>query len=217
MTAAGWVGRGTGRVGIVTVALVGLVTAACGSSGTKAGGTNGAAGMANQAGSRSCPSKPMAFAAPSPWEAIGQKPSSGATSPEPIFESRLTVSNPNPVDLTVQAKAAVTTDRSIFDYGGNKASTSSGLQIVTFGEPSPAGGNRIDGKDIRLQTVTPIVVAARGSIDLIARASTIVYATPITTKAVYGKGLLAGNSAEEINRCEIAVDGAEPLKLLGGA
>lgn len=217
MTAAGWVGRGTGRVAIVTIALFGLVMASCGSSATKAGGTNGAEGTANQAGSAPCPSMPLTFATPSRWEAIGQKPSNGATDPEPIFESRLTVSNPNSVDLTVQAKAAVTTDRTIFDYGGGKESTTSGVQIVTFGEPSPAGGNRIDGKDIRIQTVMPIVISSGGSMDLIARASTIVYATPITTKAVYGKGLLAGDSAEEINRCEIAVEGAEPLRLLGGA
>lgn len=221
MTGAGWVGgRWTGRVGLVVVAAFVLVTASCGGSATpSASGANGVPSTAagSGGGTGPCPSKPLAFAAPTPWEAIGQKPSNGATDPEPIFESRLAVTNPNSVDLTVQAKAAVQTDRLIEDYGGSNPSTTSAPQIVTFGEPAPAGGNRLDGKDIDIQTAMPIVVRAGQTLELVARASTIVHATPITTKAVYGNGLLAGNSREEIYRCEIAVDGAEPLKLLGGA
>ncbi len=227
MTAAGWVQRGrTHRAGRAVAVLSLLMASACGggenpqttSAGSEQpGGSAGTGAVAKAA--PGCPSKPLVFAAPTPRERIGQVPSSGATSPEPIFESRVMVNNPNATDLTVTAKALVETDRPIRDYGapGGGKTIYSAPMVVTLGLGTPAGGNRLDGKDITIQTASPAPVPAGRSVELIAGASTVVQAAPIATRVTYGRGSLTGSSQAEIDRCEIAIEGAQPMRVLDGS
>jgi len=218
MTAARW-GRWTSSMGLTAVAAVlMLLTTSCGKDTVSSAPGPGQASGGTPAGAP-CPTKPLGFAPPSAWEAIGQRPIDAAFSPQPIFEAKLRITNPNSVDLTVRAKALVEaadgSGRSVTDYASRKTSYG-GQAFATFAVPRPAGGNRLDGEDIAIQDATSIVLPAGGSIELVARLSTVIQAGAITTKVVYGEGKLAADTTAEIERCKIAIDGAEPISLLGG-
>lgn len=223
MTAAGWM-RDQGTIRRLAVVLFVLITAACGDgSDTQqgTGGQTGASAAPSNSGSASstvkgCPTKALVLAAPTPWAEIGSVPSTGASAPQPISESRLSVSNPNAVDISVQAKALVEAKGTLHDYGGPSGSNIVGSRLATFGVPLPQGGNRIDGKDISIGTATPAVVPAGRSLELVARVWQGTPAGPVTTKVVYGRGRLVAATAAESDACHIAIDGAEPMRLLDG-
>jgi hypothetical protein len=223
MAAEGWTGD-QGTIRRLAMVLFVLVMAACdGGTSTTKGTSNLGSGPAATGGagssaaqSKGCPGKALVFAAPSPWAEIGSVPSNGASAPEPIYESKLLVSNPNPVDIAVEAKTLVEAKGTLHDFGGPSGTSVVGSRVATFGVARPEGGNRIDGKDIRISTVQPLAVPAGRSLELVARVWRSPPAGPVSTKVVYGRGRLVAPTAAESDACDIAVEGAEPMRLLDG-
>lgn len=223
MTAAGWFGN-QGTVRRLAVVLFVVVTAACGggSDAQQGAGSQGPNSSApgnsgpSSAAPKGCPTKALILAAPTAWAEIGNVPSNGASAPQPISESKLLASNPNAVDISVQAKALVEAKGTLHDYGGPSGSNIVGSRLATFGVPLPQGGNRIDGKDITIGTATPALVPAGRSLELVARVWQGTPAGPVTTRVVYGRGRLVAATAAESDACDIAIEGAEPMRLLDG-
>lgn len=221
MNAAGWVWgmRHRARWAAGTTSLV--IAAACGGGGNTR--TNSATGSVQAAGTvapapapaAGCPTKPVVFSTPSAWERIGQVPSSGATDPEPIWQSTLKVTNTGSADVNVATKALVETDRPIHDYATGSTAYSPPM-IVGFGPPRAKGGNRLDGMDIDIAGWDASPVPAGRTLELVARASAVVQAKPLETKVIYGRGSLVAKTADETARCEISIEGAQPLRLLDG-
>jgi hypothetical protein len=206
-----------------TLALASLLLAtACGSGGDTKSKTE--AGSAQPSGASApsvaktpgCPTKPVVFSAPSAWQRIGQVPSSGATDPEPIWEATLKVTNTGSADVNVATKALIETDRPMHDYATGSTAYSPPM-IVGFGPPRAKGGNRLDGKDIDIVGWDASPVPAGRTVELVARASAVVQAKPLETRVLYGRGSLVAKTADETARCEIPIEGAQPLRLLDGA